>query len=313
MRRILLLLTASFVGCAENGLVSPPLEVLDPSLNASVSGSLVPGYYMVWETQQQFHLPAGECDADYEFTESGLMAYTVGIASAHCTQYTFGTFLILPRSGETDPEPITVEGTGTFEATGPGTGCASIVAIRPWNWIMEDCGPARSRVYQLDLMTNTKYRIETIAQAHADGVEIRSRLTLNLSGPTPAATRVAIDVKPGSESNTWNCRSHGVLPVAVLSDADFDATTIAIEAVTFGRNGDEAAEVHARAHEEDVNQDGRSDVVLHFASEDIGFSCADVVPGERATDFVANLTGATTDGELIHGVDEIRLIGWSRR
>ena len=43
---------------------------------------------------------------------------------------------------------------------------------------------------------------------------------------TIAATSVEIDIKPGSDPNSINLKSRGVIPVALLSSGDFDATTI---------------------------------------------------------------------------------------
>jgi len=37
---------------------------------------------------------------------------------------------------------------------------------------------------------------------------------------------VDIDIKPGSDQNTINLRSKGVIPVAILSSEDFDATNV---------------------------------------------------------------------------------------
>ncbi len=37
---------------------------------------------------------------------------------------------------------------------------------------------------------------------------------------------VAIDIKPGSDPNCFNANGNGVIPVAILSSADFDVTLI---------------------------------------------------------------------------------------
>jgi hypothetical protein len=54
------------------------------------------------------------------------------------------------------------------------------------------------------------------------------------------------------------------------------------------------------AHEEDVNGDGRLDLILQVATENL-------IPGDFQ-DGYAILTGETFDGELIQGVDEIRIV-----
>ncbi|AJW70263.1 choice-of-anchor C family protein [Nitrosopumilus adriaticus] len=111
----------------------------------------------------------------------------------------------------------------------------------------------------------------------------------------PPVTPVDIDIKPGSDVNPVNTKSKGVIPVAVYSTADFDATTIDPDTVVFGPNG--AAESHGKAHIEDVNGDGLDDVVLHFKTQESGIAKGDTE---------ATLTGATFDGTAIEGSDNIR-------
>ena len=45
---------------------------------------------------------------------------------------------------------------------------------------------------------------------------------------------VDIDIKPGSDPNSINTRSNGVVPVAILGSATFDVTTIDVTTLTFG-------------------------------------------------------------------------------
>ena len=44
---------------------------------------------------------------------------------------------------------------------------------------------------------------------------------------------VVIDIKPGSETNPVNVKSKGVIPVAILTTADFDATSVDHTTVVF--------------------------------------------------------------------------------
>ena len=105
--------------------------------------------------------------------------------------------------------------------------------------------------------------------------------------------RVDLDIKPGSDPNSINSKSMGLVPVAILDSADFDATDVDIATVTFGPDG--AAPVHG-GHFEDVNDDGILDIVVHFVQKDTGLS-----PGDTE----AALNGATNDGTEFCGMDAV--------
>lgn len=97
---------------------------------------------------------------------------------------------------------------------------------------------------------------------------------------------IGIDIKPGGTPNPVNLKSKGVVPVAILSSADFDATTIDPATVTLGNDANPDTPVAMRkngtyhAAVEDVNEDGLLDLVVKF----------------RVPELVANgdLTEATT-------------------
>ncbi len=119
---------------------------------------------------------------------------------------------------------------------------------------------------------------------------------------------VAIDVKPGSDPNSINCRNlNGVIPVAILTTSkaageaiDFDAATIDAATIRFGHSGTEALETHGKGHIEDADSDGDLDMVVHFRFGDTGMQCGDTA---------AILTGKTLDGEPMQGEDAIRMVG----
>lgn len=118
-----------------------------------------------------------------------------------------------------------------------------------------------------------------------------------IPGAKTLARQVPIDIKPGSDPNSINPRSKGVIPVAILSTATFNATTVDPLSVTFGPGG--ASEVHNKGHVEDVNGDGKPDLVLHFATEQTGI---------KNGDDQACLTGKTAGGLSIQGCDSVRII-----
>lgn len=109
---------------------------------------------------------------------------------------------------------------------------------------------------------------------------------------------VSIDIKPGSFPNSINPKSEGVIPVAILSTDTFDATTVDPSTVKFGP--DEASVAHRGGHREDVNGDGKKDLVLHFPTQDTGIACGDTS---------ASLNGKTFSGQAIAGSDSIRTVG----
>ena len=83
-----------------------------------------------------------------------------------------------------------------------------------------------------------------------------------------------IDIKPGSDPNSINPKGKGVIPVAILTtDFGFDAATVDPGLVTFGPTGTEASPVQWAM--EDVDGDGDIDMILHFKSQDCGFSASD--------------------------------------
>jgi hypothetical protein len=57
--------------------------------------------------------------------------------------------------------------------------------------------------------------------------------------------------------------------------------------------------VHKKAHLEDVDDDGDTDMIFHFPTQDTGL---------EAGDTEATLTGQTTDGIEITGTDSVRIV-----
>lgn len=108
---------------------------------------------------------------------------------------------------------------------------------------------------------------------------------------------VPVDIKPGSFPNSVNPGSRGVIPLAILSTPMLDATAVDPLSVRFGPAG--GREIHNAGHLEDVNGDGRADMVLHFAAEDTGI---------KRGDAQACLTGATRQGLPIAGCDSVKTV-----
>lgn len=138
--------------------------------------------------------------------------------------------------------------------------------------------------------TNTLY-VYASDYGQPSGLQYKVDIAVEFTSVIP----VDIDIKPGSDVNPVNTKSKGVIPVAVLSTVDFDATDIDVSTVTFGPNG--ATEFHGKAHFEDVNGDGLDDLVLHFKTQESG-----IVNGDTE----ACIAGALNDGTAIEGCDNIQ-------
>ena len=109
---------------------------------------------------------------------------------------------------------------------------------------------------------------------------------------------VAIDIKPDEFPNSINPKSNGVIPVAILTTPDFDATTVDPLSVEFGPEG--ALEAHGKGNIEEVNGDGQRDLLLHFRTQDTGITCGD-------TEGV--LTGEPFAGQAIVGSATMKTVG----
>jgi hypothetical protein len=122
-----------------------------------------------------------------------------------------------------------------------------------------------------------------------------------LFASSPGALTVLIDIKPGSSTNPINLGSGGLVPVAILSTDSFDATTVDPSSVCFGDAEEPAqrdcTEAHGKGHVEDVNGDGRADLLLHFEVGEAGIDFGDTT---------GVLTGETRDGISIEGSDTIK-------
>lgn len=91
--------------------------------------------------------------------------------------------------------------------------------------------------------------------------------------PTP--TSVTVDIKPGEVPNKINLSAKGMLAVAVLTSAGFDASQFTPEmahltdaALPMSCAGATAV----RSKLEDVNKDGRPDLVFFFQTQDLNLT-----------------------------------------
>ena len=92
---------------------------------------------------------------------------------------------------------------------------------------------------------------------------------------TSLVRNVTIDIKPGSDPNSINLCSMGVIPVAILSSATFDVSTITDAEIAVLRLGDANVKMVGKAADrslcsiKDVNDDGFDDLVCKFLTVEL--------------------------------------------
>jgi hypothetical protein len=123
-----------------------------------------------------------------------------------------------------------------------------------------------------------------------DGVRVETRA--EVVGPT----QVTIDIEPCCKCNiiilSRSCL--GVVPVAIITTPEFDATTVDPHTVRFA--GAPAQWWKAV----DVDHDGDTDLLLTFKTKQ-----TNLAPGDTQ----ACLDGQTFDGVAIHACDRVHVIG----
>lgn len=124
----------------------------------------------------------------------------------------------------------------------------------------------------------------------------RIKPVMTVVGGEVVFTVVAIvdtDIKPGSYPNSINLESKGVVPVAVLTTDDFDASSVDPESVAFAGAG------AVRWTLEDVDGDGDMDMLFHFKTQKLDLT---------ETSFWATLTGTTYAGVVFQGTDTVNIV-----
>lgn len=154
---------------------------------------------------------------------------------------------------------------------------------------------------QLDFETTRSFTL-TVQVTDAAGESDTTTVVINLTDQDETA-QVAIDIKPGDGDNTINIKSGGKFALAILSSATFNALDVDVDSLRFGRTGTEDSlsrhPRHGIRHSyEDVNGDGRLDLVVYVEIRETGFK-----PG----DTLGILTGRTSNGDVFQAMDEVNI------
>jgi len=112
---------------------------------------------------------------------------------------------------------------------------------------------------------------------------------------------IAIDIKPGDATNSINLTSNGVIPVALLSDATFDATQVDPSTVTLAGGSVKliAKGTQYSCMVQDENLDGKPDLLCHIDTNQLV-----VEPGASS----AVLEAKTFNGQVVRGQDSINIV-----
>ena len=121
---------------------------------------------------------------------------------------------------------------------------------------------------------------------------------------SPESGGIAIDIKPGSDTNVINLKSNGVVPVAVLTTGDIEP----IDPATVRFAG--AAPVHYTL--EDVDGDGDDDLLFHFRTQELDLneqSVEAMLTAQLMGSLRSQSAGQAGGGGTVSGKDKVQIIG----
>jgi hypothetical protein len=153
------------------------------------------------------------------------------------------------------------------------------------NELPPDPGTNTGRSTLVSIQTESGYQYSGITVTSVNDIPVPMSVA-SLQIKPPAAAPVPI-----------NPRSAGVIPVAILSTSTLAAADIDPASVRFGPSN--ALNV-SPASLQDIDGDGRSDLILHFRTQDTGLDCSSAS---------ALLTGRTLIGQTFAGSEEIATVG----
>jgi hypothetical protein len=135
-------------------------------------------------------------------------------------------------------------------------------------------------------------------------------------GPLLSTVNLDIDIRPFSEHNKILPWKWGLIPVAILSTADFHAPSeIDLETLRFGREGVEDSLSFCQRHSKDINRDGLTDLLCFFRSYKADFRLGDtegVLTAETNASAEMTTRGATNKKMVLEGRDSVEIVDKSK-
>ena len=112
---------------------------------------------------------------------------------------------------------------------------------------------------------------------------------------------VSIDIRPWNSHNRVNLWARwSLIPIAILSDADFNALKeVDRQSLSFGRTGEEDSLAFCMPWKWDVNHDRKKDLICYFHEKAAGFKCGDTV---------GILKGKTLKEEAFEAQDKVEIL-----
>jgi hypothetical protein len=110
---------------------------------------------------------------------------------------------------------------------------------------------------------------------------------------------IPIDVRPGAAVNNIHLAGQQRIKVALLSTSTFSTSSVVASSLRFGQLGNEASLIGCKPPQ-DVNGDGRADLVCAFSLQAAQFNAASST---------ATVRGSLVDGSLIAGTDPVPILG----
>jgi hypothetical protein len=118
-------------------------------------------------------------------------------------------------------------------------------------------------------------------------------------GLLPNAIAVTVDIKPGETPNVIDLKSHGTVPVAILSTPTFDVTQVDPAMIRFsGASVARNPKGKFLVSIDDVNEDGLLDVIVHFDVDGLLL---------KPSDTRGVVEGRTRDARVFRGIDTVQI------